>query len=353
MAGDGLSTFNRKLKDGGCGCSDLVLPEDRIYVGGLRVFPARVLLPLKAAMVGIVEFDHEPVDGLSFLLHINENSTASVGQTIKRVDVMDEDNLSVDLQLQDRLEGRVHDAPGIVRFERLHRSARIFRPDGEQLSLHLVQLGVVPGIDLGVGAIDVDGVVETGVNAGTDSGLQQGNVFTCLVSSPHSVQQVPVDLVFTLAMVLFQAYHREELPQVSERVGQSMLLVDRRLEDISGFWRLKLIQVAKDKDRDATKDGVHHGDLSQSEVQVVEKIRRNHGDLIHDDTPEVPEEDSFGSPLFLRHGEEGGAKLEAEEGVEGLPIDVGRGCSCEGGEDDIRTVGVISRLAQNLRHQSV
>ena len=266
---------------------------------------------------------------------------------------MDENNLCIDLQLEDCLEWRILDASSIVGLKSLHCSARIFRPDGEKLSLHLVQLLIVSGIDLGIGAIDVDAVIETGVSAGTDSGLQQGNVFTCLVSCPHSVQKVPVDLVLTLAMVLFKAYHSEKLPQVSERVGQSMLLVDRRLEDIPGFWGLKLVQVAKDKDRDATKDCVHHGDLSQSEVQVVEKICRNHGDLVHYDTPEVPEEESFGIPLFLRHGEEGGAKLEAEEGVEGLPVDVGRGCSCEGSEDDIRAVGVISRLAKDVRHQSV
>ena len=82
MARDGSSTFHWKLKDGGCGCSDQVLPEDRIYVGGIRVFSAKVLLSLKAAMFGIVEFDDKPMDGLPFLLHINKNSTASVCQTI-------------------------------------------------------------------------------------------------------------------------------------------------------------------------------------------------------------------------------------------------------------------------------
>ena len=45
-----------------------------------------------------------------------------------------------------------------------------------------------------------------------------------------------------------------------------MFFVDWWLEDIPGFWGLKLVQVAKDKDRDATKDCVHHGDLSQSEI---------------------------------------------------------------------------------------
>ena len=62
MARDSCRTLDRELKNGGCGCSNQVLPEDRIYVGGIRVFPAGILLPLKAAMVRIVEFEDEPVD---------------------------------------------------------------------------------------------------------------------------------------------------------------------------------------------------------------------------------------------------------------------------------------------------
>ena len=62
MARDSCRTLDRELKNGSCGCSNRVLPEDRIYVGGIRVFPAGILLPLKAAMVRIVEFDDEPVD---------------------------------------------------------------------------------------------------------------------------------------------------------------------------------------------------------------------------------------------------------------------------------------------------
>ena len=108
-----------------------------------------------------------------------------------------------------------------------------------------------------------------------------------------------------------------------------MLLVYWQLEHIPGFWRLKLIEVTKDKDGDTAKNCVHHSDLSQSEVQVVKEVCRNHRDFVHDDTPEVPEEQSFGSPLSLRHREEGRPEFEAEERVKGLPVDVGRGCSCE------------------------
>ena len=97
MACDGGSTFHRKLKDGGCGCSDQVLPEDWIYVGGVRVFSAKVLLPLKAAMFGIVESDDKPMDGVSFLLHVNKNSTASICKTVKCVDVVDENDFRADL----------------------------------------------------------------------------------------------------------------------------------------------------------------------------------------------------------------------------------------------------------------
>ena len=82
MACYGFSSFYRELENCGCGCSNLVLPEDTVNVGGVRVFPARVFLPLKAAVVRIVELDNEPVDGVSLLLHINQNSTASVGEAI-------------------------------------------------------------------------------------------------------------------------------------------------------------------------------------------------------------------------------------------------------------------------------
>ena len=89
MAGHGCCSLHWKLEDCGCGSSNHVLPEDRVNVGGVRVFSAGVLLPLKAAMVRIVEFDNEPADGLSLLLHVNENSSTAVGETIQRINVVD------------------------------------------------------------------------------------------------------------------------------------------------------------------------------------------------------------------------------------------------------------------------
>ena len=216
MACYGFSSFYWELENCGRGCSYLILPEDTVNVGGVRVFPARVFLPLKAAVVRIVELDNEPVDGVSLLLHINQNSTASVGEAIQSVDVVGEHNLPSNLQVQFCLERRVLDASGIVHFKCLYSPARIFRFHGEQFSLHLLHFGFVPSIDLGIGSIYVDGIVHTGVRTGTDSGLQQGDVIICIVSCPHPVQQVTVDLVLTLAMVLFQVNHSEKLPQVSE-----------------------------------------------------------------------------------------------------------------------------------------
>ena len=39
--------------------------------------------------------------------------------------------------------------------------------------------------------------------------------------------------------------------------------------------------------------------------------------------------------------------------MEGLPIDIGRGCSCEGSEDNMRAVGIITRLAEDICHKVV
>ena len=68
---------------------------DWVNVGCLGVSVARVFLSLEASMVRIVEFDDEPVDRLSLLLHINENPTTSIGETIQRVDVVHKDNFCV------------------------------------------------------------------------------------------------------------------------------------------------------------------------------------------------------------------------------------------------------------------
>ena len=216
MTRNGAGSLNWELENCGSGSSDEVLPEDGVNVGGIRALPARIPLPRHPTMVGVVELDQEAVYRVPLLLYIKENTSASVGETIDRVDVVNKHNLGIDLQLQDCLERRVLDASGIVCGELLHRSAGILRSNGEQFSLHLVKFGVVPSIDLGICAVNVDGVVEAGVSAGTDSGAQKGDVVICLVSRPHPVQQVTVDLVLTLAMVLFQVDNGEKLPQISE-----------------------------------------------------------------------------------------------------------------------------------------
>ena len=208
--------LHRELENCGSGSSDEVLPEDGVNVGAIGAPPARIPLPRHPTMVGVVELDQEAVYRVPLLLYINENTSATVGETINRVDVMNKHDLGIDLQLQDCLEWCVLDASGIVRVELLHRSAGILRSNGEQFSLYLVKFGIVPSIDLGICAVNVDGVVEAGVSAGTDSGVQKGNVVICLVSRPHPVQQITVDLVLTLAMVLFQVDYGEKLPQISE-----------------------------------------------------------------------------------------------------------------------------------------
>ena len=132
-----------------------------------------------------------------------------------------------------------------------------------------------------------------------------------------------------------------------------MLLVGGFFKHISGFHRLELIEVAKHKHREATKHRVNHGDLSQSEVQVVQHVSRDHADLINDDAPEVSEEQPLLIPLLLRHGKKGGAKLEPKQAVQRLPVDVGRRCTCEGGEDNIGATGIVTGLLEGLSQHDV
>ena len=94
-----------------------------------------------------------------------------------------------------------------------------------------------------------------------------------------------------------------------------MLLVGGLFEDISCFHGLELVEVAKDEDRDTAEQSVNHGDLAQSEVQVVEHVRGDHADLVDDDEPQVPEEQPLLGSLFLCHRKVGCAKLEAKQGV--------------------------------------
>ena len=70
-------------------------------------------------MVGVVQLDQEAMCSVPLLLHVNEDTTAAVGETIRGVDVVNKHNLRVDLDLEDCLEWCVLDAPGIVRAELL------------------------------------------------------------------------------------------------------------------------------------------------------------------------------------------------------------------------------------------
>ena len=90
-------------------------------------------------------------------------------------------------------------------------------------------------------------------------------------------------------MVFYQVDHSKELPQISGGKSQSMLLVGGLLEDISGFDRLELEKVTKQKHAEAPKHIIDHGDLSQAEVEVIEHVCGDHADLIYDDAPEVSE----------------------------------------------------------------
>ena len=89
---------------------------------------------------------------------------------------------------------------------------------------------------------------------------------------PHSVEQVAIDLVFPLPVVFYQVDHSKELPQISSSISKSMLLVGGLLEDISGFDRLELEKVTKQKHAEAPKHSVDHSDLSQPEVEVVQHV---------------------------------------------------------------------------------
>ena len=132
-----------------------------------------------------------------------------------------------------------------------------------------------------------------------------------------------------------------------------MLLVCGGFKNISGLDRLELVEVAKDEHREATKHCVDHGDLPQSEVQVVEHVCRDHADLVNNDAPQVSEEQPLLVPLLLRHAEKHTAKLKPKQGVQGLPIDVGRRCTCEGGEDNVGAAGIVAGLLEGLRHHGV
>ena len=112
-------------------------------------------------------------------------------------------------------------------------------------------------------------------------------------------------------------------------MGHCMLSALGLLKDKSCFGGPQLEKVPKDKDRESAHDLIHHGDLSQTKVKIVEEVGRNHGDLVHNDAFEVSEEVPLLGSLLVRHGEEGVAELEPEKGVQSLTTNICRGSSSE------------------------
>ena len=124
---------------------------------------AGVLLSLEASVVRIFELDHKSSDSFPGFFHVNQHASASIGQPIEGIDVMNQHDLTPHLQLEHLQKGCVENTSRTVRFESFHYSARILGLDGEQFSANFVELGIVSGIDLGVGAVDVEGI---GVDGG-------------------------------------------------------------------------------------------------------------------------------------------------------------------------------------------
>ena len=148
-----------KLKDGrSCGTHN-VSPANWVNVGCLGVSVARVLLTSKASVFRIIELDHKSLWlSLPSLFYVNQHSSAAVGQPIQGINVMDKDDVTPNLQLQHSLEGSIPDAASVVDLERFDEPACILGFDGEEFSVDLIQLSIVPGVDFGVCAVDVEGI---------------------------------------------------------------------------------------------------------------------------------------------------------------------------------------------------
>lgn len=166
-------TAERELQDRCCSSSKEVLPVDWIDVSGLRVFSAGSFCSLLPAMVGIVELDNQSIDSFTSLFNVHQHSSATVGQSVQGVYVVYKNYFSSYLDLQHSLKRGVLDAAGIVGLEGLYCLAGIFGLDGEHLAWHLFQLAVVPGVHLGICAVDVEGIVDTWVRHWTHSCFQQ------------------------------------------------------------------------------------------------------------------------------------------------------------------------------------
>ena len=149
------SHLDWKLEYGSSGSSQEVLPMDWVNVGCTTVSVAGGFLSPESSVVGIVEFNKESFDGVPRHLHINQHSSAAVGQPIEGVNVVDQDNLTPDLELEYSLKRGVLHTASVVCVELLHSSAVGFCLDGEEFPVDLVQLGLVACIDLGICAIDV------------------------------------------------------------------------------------------------------------------------------------------------------------------------------------------------------
>ena len=116
-------------------------------------------------MLRVFELDDQSLGlPISSRFYCNQHSSTAVGQPIQGIDVVDKDDFTPDLQLQHSLEGGVPDAASVVDLECFDEPACIFGLDGKEFSINVVQLGIVPGIDFGIGAVDVEGI---GVNGGS------------------------------------------------------------------------------------------------------------------------------------------------------------------------------------------
>ena len=156
---DSSSSTTGKLKDGRSCSTHNVSPADWVNVGCLGVSVARVLLTSKASVFRIIELYHKSLWlALSSLFYVNQHSSAAVGQPIQGINVMDKDDVTPNLQLQHSLEGSIPDAASVVDLERFDEPACILGFDGEEFSVDLIQLSIVPGVDFGVCAVDVEGI---------------------------------------------------------------------------------------------------------------------------------------------------------------------------------------------------
>ena len=131
---------------------------DGVNVGCVRILVAGVLLSPEASMIRIIESDHKSFHSLSRLFHSDQHPPAAIGQPIQGINVVDKDDVTPNLQLQHSLEGSILDAASVVDLERFDESACILGLDGEEFSVDLIQLSIVPGVDFSVCAVDVEGI---------------------------------------------------------------------------------------------------------------------------------------------------------------------------------------------------